>query len=291
MDSALKLRMYYEDSKELSDKEINILLEKSKIVQKLTEEYETSNFFNIFRIICLSEIPYTERLSYTQKIISYVSKNIATSFGFSYTGDISYIVPCYNALLLEAYTRLGLAESKEVQSALQWIKKYQVFDRSKKTGWQQDGIYKHGGCMGAIPCYIGIGKTVRALITYAEYTGHKDQEVNTLIDLGTSYMLKHNMFQRLSNQKPISKHITDIMFPQAYMLSLSDLVYIVDKQDLWQNKGTEKLKELLIRKSSVDGGWKADYIYSHKGYKAFETRRKDSEWLCYFFSQIEGIRQ
>lgn len=43
------------------------------------------------------------------------------------------------------------------------------------------------------------------------------------------------MYLRQSNQKPISAHITDIMFPQAYMLSLSDLVYIADKMNLWED--------------------------------------------------------
>ena len=62
--------------------------------------------------------------------------------------------------------------------------------------------------MRAVPCYIGIGKTVRALITYWEFTKGRDREVAWLIDKGTDYMLKHNMYQRLSNGKPISAHIT-----------------------------------------------------------------------------------
>lgn len=290
MDGALLLRISYEQNEELTDIQINNLLETSKVVQKLTKEYENNHFFNIFRLLCLSEIPYIERLPYSQKVLSYVSKNLATDFGFSYTRDIQYVVPCYNALLLEAYTRLGLAKSKEVQNALQWIKKYQVFERNQKTLWQHEGICKHGGCMGSIPCYIGIGKTIRALITYAQYTQFKDQEVNELITIGTSYMLKHNMLERLSSKKPISKHISDIMFPQAYMLSLTDLVYIIDKQDLWEHKGSEKLKKLVIEKICLDGGWKVDYIYSHKGYKTFETRRKDSKWLSYLYPPLEKIK-
>lgn len=67
--------------------------------------------------------------------------------------------------------------------------------------------------MNATPCYIGIGKAVRALITYAEFVEHSDEKVESLIKDGTHYMLRHNMYQRLRNQAPISTHITDIMFP------------------------------------------------------------------------------
>lgn len=42
--------------------------------------------FNIFRILYLSEIPYVERLDYTQKILKYINENLAFINGFSYTG-------------------------------------------------------------------------------------------------------------------------------------------------------------------------------------------------------------
>lgn len=285
MDTALELRKHFDNWKKLSDLEIDSLLEQSKLVKKLTTDYEDNRLFNVFRIMGLSEIPYIERLEYTQNIISYIQKNIATPEGFSYTGNDEYIVPCYNATLLEAFTRLGLANSEEVQNSLNWIKKYQVFSRNEETSWQGIGILKHGGCMNATPCYIGIGKTVRALITYAKYTNHTDKEVEMLIDKGTSYMLEHNMFQRLSNGKPISAHIKDIMLPQAYMLSLSDLVYIANEKELCSDEATRSLKELLSEKSVSDGTWKIDYIYSHKGYKAFDSKRKPSDWINYLFNK------
>ena len=104
-------------------------------------------------------------------------------------------------MLLEAYTRLQMAKSNEAQNALDWIKRYQVFERNQRTSWRYGEICKHGGCMKATPCYIGIGKTVRALITYAKYIKNADSHVEQLIEQGIVYMLKHNMYQRLSNQQ------------------------------------------------------------------------------------------
>lgn len=283
VDTALLLRMKFDKGEYISDSEIDTLLNQSRVVEKLTKDYEENAFFHIFRVMCLSEIPYAERLPYTQKVMDFISKYLSLPEGFSYTGNVNYIVPCYNAMLLESYTRLGKKDSKEVQNALNWIKQYQVFDRNQSTSWKYDGICKHGGCMNAVPCYIGIGKSVRALITYAEFTDHSDKEVETLIEKGSSYMLRHNMFQRLSNHAPISAHITDIMFPQAYMLSVTDLVYIAGKANLWTDNGTQELKELIGRKAYDKNSWKIDYIYSHKGYKAFDTKRKTSEWVDYIF--------
>lgn len=284
MDSALILRMYYDQNKQLTDIEINSLLSESKLVAKLTKDYQENTFFNIFRIMCLSEIPYIDRLEYTQKVIAYISNKLSLDEGFSYTGKVDYIVPCYNAMLLEAYVRLGLANTKEAQNALNWIKKYQVFARNQKTSWHHNGICKHGGCMNATPCYIGIGKTVRALVTYQMYTNHIDIEVERLLKQGEEYMLSHHMYQRLSNQKPISGHIMDIMFPQAYMLSLTDLVYIANNRGLWHDVRTLPLKETLKQKKIGNHQWKIDYIYQHKGYKAFETRRNPSQWINYLFN-------
>lgn len=283
MDAALVLRTRFDRNEVIQDQEIHSLLAQSRIVQKLTSDYEENAFFNIFRLMCLSEIPYAGRLDYTRKVLAFVSSHLSLPEGFSYTGHVDGIVPCYNAMLLEAYTRLGMAASREAQNALNWVKQYQVFERNQVTTWKHGGICRHGGCMRAVPCYIGIGKTVRALITYAEFTKHADREVEDLIEKGTGYMLRHNMYQRLSNRAPISAHITDIMFPQAYMLTAADLVYIAGKQRLWEDARTIGLKELLDSKACAKDSWKIDYIYGHKGYKAFDSKRKASEWVDYMF--------
>lgn len=283
MDSALILRIKFDKGVPLSSQEIDTLLAQSKIVARLTKDYEETALFNLFRLLCLSEIPYAERLPYTQQVLAYISAHLAQPEGFSFTGRTQDIVPCYNALLLEAYARLGQVASVEVQNALHWIKQYQVFERNQSTTWKYDGISKHGGCMKATPCFIGIGKTVRALITYADFIKYTDWQVETLIDKGMAYLLQHNLYQRLSNQAPISAHITDIMFPQAYMLTITDLVYIVGKRRLWTDSRTQALQDLLADKAEPNGGWTIEYIYGHKGYKAFDSKRKTSEWIHYLF--------
>lgn len=279
MDTALTIRIAFEEKNTLDKEVISQLLHSSKLVNRLTKDFVNNPLFVVFRMMGLSEVPYAESLSYTQKMIDYANQKLATGQGFSCLGGVEEIVPCYNAMLFEAYCRLGLGESKEAQDALNWIKQFQLFKRNQTTTWQHMGICKHGGCLGKTPCYIGIGKTVRALITYSEFVNHEDHEIENLINEGTDYMLMHKMFQRLSKPEPISKHITDITFPQSYFLSLSDLVYIAGKRKLMNDENYNSMKLLLKEKEVEENKWKIEYNYGYKGYVAFETRHKASEWI------------
>ena len=279
MDTAIVLRIAFEKNDPLDNNDISLLLSESELVSKLTGDFVDNPLFAAFRIMGLSEIPHVEKLPYTQNMIDYINRNIATSEGFSCLGGVKEIVPCYNAMLLEAYCRLGLAASKEAQTALSWIEQYQLFERNQTTSWSYMGICKHGGCLGKTPCYIGIGKTVRALVTYSEYVKHENNKIETLIKQGVNYMLRHKMYQRLTNSIPICQHITDIMIPQSYALSLTDLIYITGKRQLTSEPDCEPLLQLLWEKQTARYQWKIDYLYGYKGYVAFESRRKASEWI------------
>lgn len=285
MDSALVLRMKVDQNKEISDP--LDYLDHSDIIKNYAKMTKLKPLGKIFALIGLAEIPYAEKLPITQELLAFVNQNLSTSEGFSFTGKLEEIVPCYNAMLFEAYCRLGLGKSSEAQNALQWIKQYQVFDRQQKTTWPHKGICKFGGCMMRVPCYIGIGKTMRALLTYQKKVNRHDEKVNALIEQGVDYMLQHNLYQRLSTGQPISPHITESMFPQSYVLSLTDLVYIIEKSQYTTDPRAHDLLQLIHQKKTKTGGWKIDYIYKYAGYLPFENRRKDSEWITYLYSPIE----
>lgn len=285
MDKALMIRIATDHGELVKDPLLH--LEQSDIIQRYTQIKDLKPLGKIFALIGLSEIPYTEQLPFTQELIAFVNRQLATAEGFSYTGKSEEIVPCYNALLFEAYCRLGLGHSKEAESALSWIKQYQVFDRNQKTAWPHKGICKFGGCMKKVPCFIGIGKTVRALLTYQDLVDPNDEKVNDMIHLGLEYMLQHKMFRRLSNGQAISAHITESMFPQSYHLSLTDLVYIIQKSQSANDPRATDLLQLIAKKRTKTDGWKIDYIYKYNGYVPFNNRRKDSEWLDYLYHKIE----
>lgn len=67
IDTALLLRVKFDKGAVVLDEEINTLLEQSKVVQKLTKDFEENAFFNLFRLMCLSEIPFIERFPIRRK--------------------------------------------------------------------------------------------------------------------------------------------------------------------------------------------------------------------------------
>lgn len=248
MDKALELRMKSDKNEFIENP--HDYLSQSKIVKKYSELGKLNPLGQIFALTGLAEIPFSTELAITQRLIQSVNQRLATAEGFSYTGQLEDIVPCHNAMLLEAYSCLGLGESPQAQNALNWIKQYQVFDRETSTSWPYKGICKFGGCMKSTPCYIGIGKSVKALLTYHEKVNGQDNEVKTLIEKGIEYMLSHQLFKRLSVDQPISRHITDSIFPQSYFLSFTDLVYIVGMSGKQNDSRTLAFFELLAQKQT-----------------------------------------
>ena len=135
MDTALKLRLLKEKNllKNQTHIEVMRLLTDSKLIEKLTSIEHKNLLSYIWNLIGIAEIPNSIYLEHTQNLMLFINKNLSTDKGFSYTGSINDIVPCYNAMIFEAYCRLGLHQSTEAQNALYWIKNYQVFDRVKKN--------------------------------------------------------------------------------------------------------------------------------------------------------------
>ena len=124
MDTGLILRRKYDNGNEFSEQEILKLQGESELLKVLTQSFIKKSLFAIWRIIALSEIPFSENLEYTQKIVGYIEDNLGTDCGFALTGKDTDLLPCYNGMLVEAFTKLGLSENKYVKNGIEWIKKY-----------------------------------------------------------------------------------------------------------------------------------------------------------------------
>lgn len=102
--------MRYDKGEQINDQDVFNALSASKLVLRLTIEFIKKPLYTIWRIIALSEIPYTNRLEYTQQVIEYINKYLTTPSGFSLTNKEDNILPCYNAMLAEAFSKLGYAQ-------------------------------------------------------------------------------------------------------------------------------------------------------------------------------------
>ena len=286
MDQALLLRQAYDSKTTLSNELIDEWLSQSELVKNLTSDFSVKGLFPIWRLLALAEIPFTIRLPYTQKLIKYCEQTYATPEGFSITGKAEDILPCYNAMLLEAYAKLGLTDHASAGAALNWIKQYQTFGRGEETSWHGKGIKKYGGCLKETPCFIGIAKSVKALVYYQRHSLNVTDELDALIQKGVAYLLKHNLFQRLSDHMPITKHILDIAYPQSYQLNLYELLDIVHQTGHLYDPRVEPALTYIKDKMSPNQDWKINYIYKADGYVSFDRKGTTGEWISYVLDNI-----
>lgn len=292
MDSALVLKMEFDKGIVHRDEVVDDLLSSSELIHSLTSEFSKHSLFPIWRLIALSEIPYGGRLKYTQDLITYVENTYGTSEGFSITGKSEALLPCYNAMLVEAFSKLGYSEKPVVRNAVAWIMKYQVFERNKPTLWKGTGIKKYGGCLKLTPCYIGVAKSIKALIYYTHYSNVKNDQIDDLIRKGMNYLLEHQLYQRLSNDEPITKHILDIAYPQSYQLNIIELLEIAYMTNSMNNPEVKLAVDYIESKRIKGSGWKINYIYKADGYVSFDKRGKNGQWISYllekYLSQLEN---
>lgn len=283
MDSALELKIELDRGEVLSDTQIIDKLQKSEIVKQLTKDLPEKPLSIVWRLICISEIPFSYKLDYTQKLIDSVYNKLATPYGFSLSGDNTMFLPCYNAMVVTALCRLNRANDVEVKNGLDWINLHQPMERGKKVNLQGFNFKKYGGCFEHTPCYIGLAKSVFALLEYTEQT--RDKKYNQQLEKGISYMLEHKLFKRLSNDKPINKHITDISFPESYHLCVVELIRFAKKANILNNANTKELKLFFEKSQNKDGKWKNNFRYKADGYIVFDKDKNSSEWTTYIIKQ------
>ena len=107
MDAALELRMAFDRGTVKNLEQGQSFLRHSDLVRSLTTSFERKPLYAVARILALSEIPYTCTLDYTNQIIEYIEKHLSTPAGFSLTGKETDLLPCYNAMLVEAFSKLA----------------------------------------------------------------------------------------------------------------------------------------------------------------------------------------
>jgi len=279
MDTALKLKADIDNGKIFSKEEIIGQLVQSVLVRELTADFPEKPLTLVWRLIGISQIPFSHYLEYTQNLIGRVYEKLATPFGFSLSGDEKMFLPCYNAMVVSALCRLNRATDPQVKSALEWINKNQPMERGVDVNLPGFRFDRFGGCFGKTPCYIGLAKSVIALQNYQKHTN--DLSYKPKLQKGTDYMLQHKFFKRLSNDKPINRHITDLSFPESYHLNMVELIQFACDAELLHDSRTKDLIDYLKSKQTTNGTWKISFRYKAEGYTVFDKGKGTNEWLTY----------
>jgi len=282
-DISLQLRALNDNGIILSREKALGELMQSKIINRLVCQIIEKPLFYIWRLIALSEIPYTIHLDYTKNLIDRIYNRLSTPYGFSLSGNEKMFLPCYNAMIVSALSRLGMSGDIEVRHAVEFIMEQQPMERGLQVSIPKLKFEKYGGCFNNTPCYIGLAKSVMALVEYKKDSQNND--VNDKITKGAEYILMHNLFKRLTNGKPITDRILDISFPESYHLNIVELVRIIKEARYMNDERTGEAVAFLLGKKQKDGKWKISYRYKADGYLVFDQGSKSGDWVSYIINQ------
>lgn len=281
-DAALNLRIAYDNGIRLTEKDALNELKNSELVKRLTSELSFKPLFLVWRIIALSRIPYTQYLEYTQQIVKHIFEKLATPFGFSLSGDEKMFLPCYNAMLVSALSRLGCGNEQAVKNAVSWINRYQPMERGIKVSIPGFNFERYGGCFKQTPCYISVAKSTIALWEYEKTTG--DISFQKKKEQGVEYILQHHLLKRISIDKPITRNIQSISFPESYHLNIVELIELISSTGYLHDERTTEAVNFLLSKRNGDG-WKIDYRYRADGYTVFDEGRQNGQWVSYIINK------
>ena len=284
MDSALDLRQKCDRGICLSPTETAEKLKSSELIQRLTMDFEPRPLPSVWRLLALAEIPGTNTLPYTRQLADWVLAHIATNQGFSIMGSADQLLPCYNAMLVYALSRLGYGDRPEVRTGVDWITTYQPFDRLTRSTWTGKGTLKYGGCLKAVPCYIGIAKSVKALQAYQRTLPDPDSIVEDRIGRGVETILSQRVCYRLHDDQPITNHILDLSFPESYHLNLIELLQILNDTGRLDDPRCQQVLDSVRSRRRADG-WRVNYRYKSAGYICFDPPGSRAEWVTYLLTE------
>ncbi len=287
MDKVLELKQKY-DAGEITNYQQSILFfENSELLKELLADFDFNipNLLN--RLIEFSEIPFTSEI---EKVKLWVDKLADLSFcgnGFSLTGNTDDILACYNSMITSVLIKMNYKNNERISKGVEWILNYQNFERGLENKWQGSRIQKYGGCMKQTPCYIGV---VKALITLTEYKKsrfyEKNEKVEKKLAQGIEYILAHNIFQRKTNGKPITKDITKLTFPFSYKTNLIEILRLLKDNNQLTDPRCKFAIEFLNRKKQKNGFWKINSSYLQKSWVEFDKPKENGLWISYEIKKI-----
>lgn len=291
-DSALSLKKAHDKGEIITIKEAQNILEQSELIYKLLEEPKRSpnTFVGIrayeWRLLELSEIPFTHTLEKVQNWIELLVDKSYIQEGFSLEGNKDNSLACHNALITTILIKMGYEDKEKINAGIDWILKYQSVERGKECIWPGKDLYtRFGGCMKKVPCFYGVVKSMIALTEYKKRYGGSEA-LNNKLNQGLEYILKHRVFKRLSTDKPIEDSIILNFYPYTYRSNIIEILSLLKANGLLEDERCKEALKILKDKRRPDGLWQVDTFYMKSAWIDFDIPKKPGLWISYIISGL-----
>ena len=102
------------------------------------------------------------------------------------------------------------------------------------------------------------------------------------------YILKHEVFKRLSTGKPIEDSIILNFYPYPYRSNLIEILSLLKANGLLEDPRCDEAKKILREKQRSDGFWQADTSYMKSAWIDFDIPKKSGLWISFIISGLVG---
>jgi hypothetical protein len=293
-DFALILKKAYGKGENVSVKKAKKMLEQSKLIGRLLTDpkQKPETFVGLrayeWRLLELSEIPFTYILDKAQKWLELLIDKSYISEGFSLTGDKDGLLACHNAMITTILMKMECDDKDEIDAGISWILNYQSVERGKECKWTGSDLYtRFGGCMKKTPCFYGVVKSMITLTEYKKRFGGS-KKLDNKLNQGLKYILNHKVFKRLSIDKPIEPSIIENFYPYTYKSNIIEILSLLKANGLLGDDRCNEAKEILKQKQHPDGFWRADKSYMKTAWIDFDKPKKPSLWISYVINGLVG---
>lgn len=291
IDWALEMKKSVERGEKISFSQIQDMLVASDLVKELTFPVkEPKSFHSLrgleWRLIELSEIPYTYTIPQVQEWLSILVKNTYTGNAFSLRNGDDGVLACHVAMITTLLMKLEYEDNKKIKTGIDWILKHQSVNRDKVCSWKGKDLYeKFGGCMRKTPCFYGV---VKSMITLTEYKNRFDtsEEIDEKLANGLEYILSHEVYKTLSSKTPIEPSIIQNFYPYSYKSNLIEILGLLKENNQLGDPRCKDALELLKSTRRKDGMFQADVVHMKSSWIEFDALKKPGHWITYEIDKL-----
>lgn len=213
------------------------------------------------------------------------------SGGFSYqqstrteTGLPSGVIPCLTGNMVWSLIRLGFLGDPRVQSAVDWIVRYQRADDGLEKFPEGEIYRKHYMCWGKHSCHMGVAKTMKALAAIPPEM--RSREVSAKLGQLTEYFLIHHLYKKSHSLDEVSRPgWLRLGFPLMYQTDILELLTIFCDLGIKDPRLSDAL-QILRSKESPDGKWILESATNGKMAVTIEKKGAPSKWITLRASRV-----
>jgi hypothetical protein len=192
-------------------------------------------------------------------------------------GIASGVIPCLTGNMSFSLIQLGYAEDARLQSAIDWIVRYQRADDNTDNP-PTGGLYdRFEVCFGKHTCFMAAAKTLKALAALPKNL--RTPEIRSKIDELAEFFLIHHIYMKSHHLDEVAKPgWLKFGFPLMYQTDVLEMLALFANLGIHDPRLSEAL-EVVRAKQTASGRWNLENTFNGKTTVNIEKKGAPSKWI------------